>query len=117
MAKMFNIDGKVVQIDDGSGLETFTVAPNKARKPNWTEREVMALLEEYSKRKHVLKPKVGVVVSMNDRQICWSEIADVINTSEGVNSCYRSVKEVQKKFENLSNRMRTEFATAKGRQT
>ena len=113
--KMYNIDGKVMQMEDVSGLlETFTVAPNKPRKPNWTEREVMTLLEEYSRKKHILKPKIGVVVSMTDRQKCWCEIADVINTSEGINGRYRSVKEVHKKFENLSNRMRTEFATAKG---
>lgn len=111
---MYHNDGKMLQTEAAAGLERFTVAPNKARKPNWTEIEVMLLLEEYSKRKHIMRPTFGTVVSMTERQKCWSEISDVINTSEGINGCYRSVKEVQKKWENLSNRMRSEYATLKG---
>ena len=114
MANMYHIDGKIIQMEGDSGLEKFTVGPNKARKPNWTENEVILLLEEYSKRRHYMKPKFGTMVPMAERQKCWSEIADLINASEGMNGCYRSVKEVQKKWENLSNRMRSEFATVKG---
>ena len=114
---MYHMDGKIVQMDGDSGLEKFTVGPNKARKPNWTETEVMLLLEEYSKRRHFMKPKFGTMVPMNERQKCWADIAGVINTSQCSNGCYRSVKEVQKKWENLSNRMRFEFATAKGKST
>ncbi|KAG5275871.1 hypothetical protein AALO_G00125460 [Alosa alosa] len=71
----------------------------KARKPNWTEDEKVILLEEYRKRKTILKSKFDPTITANKKQRNWKEITAKINARSTVK---RSVPEIQKKLENLT---------------
>ena len=64
------------------------------RKPNWTEREQFVLLEEYEKRKVILKAKFSSSITSGDKNRAWQEIANIVNAG---NSVKRYIKEIQKK--------------------
>ena len=57
------------------------------RKPNWTDREKMILMEEYVKKKDVLRAKYS--------------------------SVKRKMKEIQKKWDNICSSAKTEFSHKK----
>jgi hypothetical protein len=63
------------------------------RKPNWTEREQFVLLEEYEKRKVILKAKFSSSITSGDKNRAWQEIANIVNAG---NSVKRDIKEIQK---------------------
>jgi hypothetical protein len=64
------------------------------RKPNWTDREQVVLLEEYEKRKVILKAKFYSSITSGDKNRVWQEIANIVNAG---NSVKRDIKEIQKK--------------------
>lgn len=71
----------------------------KTRKPNWSEEEKIILLEEYNKRKQILKSKFDPQITAHKKQRMWEEIAAKINSRSMIK---RSIQEVQKKYDNLS---------------
>ena len=62
------------------------------RKPNWTDREKIVLLEEYEKRKVILKAKFSSSITYGDKNRAWQEIANIVNAG---NSVKRDIKEIQ----------------------
>lgn len=52
----------------------------KTRKPNWSEEEKIILLEEYNKRKHILKSKFDPQIKANRKQQMRQEIATKIHS-------------------------------------
>ena len=71
----------------------------KARKPNWSEEEKIVLLQEYSKRKHILKSKFDPHITAHKKLRMWEEIATNINSRSLIK---RSISEIQKKYDNLT---------------
>jgi hypothetical protein len=59
------------------------------RKPNWTDRETVVLLEEYEKRKVILKAKFYSSITSGDKHRAWQEIANIVNAG---NSVKRDIK-------------------------
>ncbi|XP_067271404.1 myb/SANT-like DNA-binding domain-containing protein 4 isoform X2 [Pseudorasbora parva] len=73
---------------------------NKKRKPNWTEEEKCILLDEYGKRRAILKSKLNPQITAAKKNKQWEEITEKINARNlGVK---RTVSEVIKKYENVS---------------
>ena len=72
------------------------------RKPNWTDREKVELLEECEKRKAVLKAKFSSSITSADKNRAWQEIAG--------NSVKKDVKEIQKKWDNICGNAKTEVS-------
>ncbi|XP_077088336.1 uncharacterized protein LOC143740173 [Siphateles boraxobius] len=73
---------------------------NKKRKPNWTEEEKCILLDEYDKRKTILKSKLNPHVTAAKKQKQWEEITEKINARNL--DVKRTVQEVLKKYENIT---------------
>ena len=63
-------------------------------KPNWTDREKVVLLEEYEKRKVILKAKFSSTITSGGKNRAWQEIANIINAG---NSVKRYIKEIHGK--------------------
>ena len=63
------------------------------RKPNWTDREKVVLLEECEKRKAILKAKFSSSITSADKNRAWQEIANTVNAG---NSVKIDIKEIQK---------------------
>ncbi|KAK3598320.1 hypothetical protein CHS0354_029229 [Potamilus streckersoni] len=78
------------------------------RKPNWLDEERALLVEEYRKRKDILKAKYSRNVTTAMKKRAWEEICDIINTANP--NVPRSVKDVQKKWENLCNTAKHELS-------
>ena len=73
----------------------FVTVENKKiskRKPNWTDREKVVLLEEYAKRKVILKAKFSSSMTSGGKNKAWQEIANIENPR---NSVKRDIKEIQ----------------------
>jgi hypothetical protein len=51
-----------------SGLENKKISK---RKPNWTDREKVVLLEEYEKRKVILKAKFSSSITSGGKNRAW----------------------------------------------
>lgn len=67
---------------------------NKKRKPNWTEDEKCILLDEYGKRKAILRNKLNPVITAAKKHKQWEEITEKINAQNlGVK---RTISEVIK---------------------
>ena len=64
------------------------------RKPNLTDREKVVLLEEYEKKKVILKAKLSSTITSGDKNRAWQEIANTVNAG---NSVKIDIKEIQKK--------------------
>jgi len=77
------------------------------RKPNWTDREKVVLLEECEKRKAILKAKFSSSITSADNNRAWQEIANIINAG---NSVKKYVKEIQKKWDNICASAKTEVS-------
>ena len=54
------------------------------RKPNWTDREKVVLLEEYAKRTVTLKAKFSSSVTSGGKNRAWQEIANIVNAGNSV---------------------------------
>ena len=54
------------------------------RKANWTDREKFILLEEYEKRKAVLKAKCTSSITSADKPRAWQEITNISNAGNVV---------------------------------
>ena len=81
------------------------IKKNSKRKPNWTDREKVVLLEACEKRKAILKAKFSSSITSADKNRAWQEIANIIVTG---NSVKRDVKEIQKKWNNICGNAKTE---------
>jgi hypothetical protein len=68
------------------------------RKPNWTDREKVVLLEEYEKKQVILKEKFSSSITSGGKNRAWQEIANIVNAE---NSVKRYIKEMQKKWDNI----------------
>jgi hypothetical protein len=77
------------------------------RKPNWTDREKVVLLEEYEKRKIILKAKFSSSITSGDKNRAWQEIVNIVNAG---NSVKRDIKEIQKKWDNICATAKTEVS-------
>ncbi|XP_033754430.1 myb/SANT-like DNA-binding domain-containing protein 4 [Pecten maximus] len=79
-------------------LDIVRVTPRN-RKPQWTHKETQHLIREFDKRKLLLRPKPGEVVSSASKHRAWVEIAQAVNLTNP--HVHRTVSEVQKKWQNL----------------
>ena len=62
------------------------------RKPNWTDREIVVLLEE-RKREVILKTKFSSSKTSGGKNRAWEKIAHIVNAG---NSVKRDIKEIKK---------------------
>jgi len=90
----------------------FVTVENKKmskRKPNWTVREIVVLLEEYEKRKVIFKAKFSSSITSGGKNRAWQEIANIVNAG---NSVKRDIKEIhqQKKWDNICATAKTEVS-------
>ena len=77
------------------------------RKPNWTDREKVVLLEEYENRKVILKAKFSSSITSADKNRAWQEITNIINDG---NLVIKDVKEIQEKWDNICVNAKTEVS-------
>lgn len=63
----------------------------KARKPNWSEEGKVVLLEEFNKRKNIIKSKFNPHITAAKKQQQWEEITATINSR---NMVKRTVGEI-----------------------
>lgn len=84
---------------DLSHLYAFTGHKMRNRKPQWTHKETQYLIKEYDKRKIVLRPRKGQLVTAGSKHKAWVEIAQCVNLTNP--HVHRTVAEVQKKWQNL----------------
>ena len=78
------------------------------RKPNWTDREKVVLLEEYAKRKVILKAKFSSSITSRGKTRPWQEIANIVNAGNFVK---RDIKEIyKKKCDNICATAKTEVS-------
>ena len=63
------------------------------RKPNWTDREQIVLLEEHEKRKVILKAQLSWLITSGGKNRSWQEIANIVNAGNFVK---RVIKEIHK---------------------
>ena len=77
------------------------------RKPNWTNREQVILLEECEKRRVILKAKFSSSITSGNKNMAWQEIANIVNAG---NSVQRDIKEIQKKWDNICATAKTEVS-------
>jgi hypothetical protein len=54
------------------------------RKPRWTDREIVVMLEEYEKRKVIMKAKSSSSITSGDKNRVWHEIANLVNAGNSV---------------------------------
>lgn len=57
-------------------MENNNITENKKRKPNWTEDEKTILLEEYGKRKNIIKSRYNPSVTHVHKTKAWQEITE-----------------------------------------
>ena len=55
-------------------------------------------MEEYEKRKVILKAKFSSSISSGDKNRAWQEIAKIVNAG---NSVKRDIEEIKKKWDNI----------------
>jgi hypothetical protein len=65
------------------------------------------LLEEYEKRKVILKAKFSSSITSGDRNMAWQEIANIVNAGMSVK---RDIKEIQKKWDKICATAKTEVS-------
>jgi hypothetical protein len=63
------------------------------RKPNWTDREQIVLLEEHETRKVLLKAQLSWLITSGGKNRAWQEIANIVNAGNFVK---RDIKEIHK---------------------
>ena len=74
------------------------------RKANFTDEECLLLVEEYRARSHIIRANLSSKVMSRQKKAAWREIADSINTRNP--AVHRSVKNIRKKWNNLSSDMK-----------
>ncbi|XP_056004071.1 uncharacterized protein LOC130046623 [Ostrea edulis] len=78
----------------------------KARKPNWTERERLALVEAVRCREDRLFGKMkgaGGVKNSRVKESAWEEVAQFVNAQSETSQ--RGIEEVKKQYSNLKQRV------------
>lgn len=75
------------------------------RKQNWTDREKMILMEEYEKRKDVLRAK------FSSKNTSWNVITEAMNSQNP--SVKRNMKEIQMEWDNICSSAKTGFSHKK----
>ena len=87
-----------------STCTSVVMESNKDRKANFTDEECLLLIEEYRARSHIIRAQLGANVTSRQKKAAWQEIADAINARNA--SVHRSVKNIRKKWNNLSSEMK-----------
>ncbi|XP_071479792.1 uncharacterized protein, partial [Diadema antillarum] len=72
----------------------------RKRGPNWSEKEKKVLVDEYRKRRHILRPKGPGLTTVVDRETAWDEISSALKVVSGP-YIKRDVVDVRKKWDNL----------------
>ncbi|XP_072168928.1 uncharacterized protein [Diadema setosum] len=72
----------------------------RKRGPNWSEKEKKVLVDEYRKRRHILRPKGPGLTTVVDRETAWDEISTALKVVSGP-YIKRDVVDVRKKWDNL----------------
>ena len=83
-----------------------------ARQPNWTRQEKEILVEEFLKRKSILRGKFSSKLKSIDKQAAWTEITEAVNRSP-LSTFRRDEKTVQKKWDNLLSDAKKEISAYK----
>ncbi|XP_005095231.1 uncharacterized protein LOC101854077 [Aplysia californica] len=79
---------------------------NRVRKPNYTQEETIALLEQLHIYKHLLFRRSGPgALSYSQRADIWANIAQVVNAVP--NSAERTIEELKHRWKDMSHRART----------
>ena len=81
------------------------------RKPNWTDREKMILMEEYEKRKDVLRAKISSTITSSTKNTAWDEITEAMNSQNP--SVKRNMKYFLKEWDNICSSAKTKFSHKK----
>ena len=93
-----------IQIDSNSQVIDDMEGGKEIRKANFTQQEIIILIEEYRARESVLKGQLSSGVTNRERENAWREITDVINSSNP--NVKRSVANIKKKWNNLTSTMK-----------
>ena len=70
----------------------------KVRRPNFTEAEMLTLIEEVKKRGHVILSKLDNTVTAHSKEFAWEEVTSCVNA---VSTTKRKPDEVKTKFKDL----------------
>ena len=65
------------------------------------------MLEEYEKRKVILKAKFSSLKTSGDKHMAWQETVKIVNAGNFVN---RDIKEIQEKWDNICATAKTEVS-------
>ena len=74
---------------------TCSPPSKKVRRPNFTEVEVLTLIEEVKKREHVILSKLDNTVTAVSKEFAWEEVTSCVNA---VSTTKRKPNEVKTKF-------------------
>ena len=70
----------------------------KRRRANFTDKEILTLIEEVKKRKHVIMGKLDKTVTVQAKAIAWEEITKCVNL---VNDNHCNPNDLRVKFKDL----------------
>ncbi|KAM8868657.1 uncharacterized protein ACB058_006231 isoform 1-T2 [Synchiropus picturatus] len=92
-------------------MELLEGMSSRKRRPNWTDRECLFLIQLMQERRDVIRGKCNAGVTVIDKRQAWEEISLAINTA--FPQYHRTVSDCSKKWENLLAKTREEIKRQK----
>ncbi|KAM9813848.1 uncharacterized protein ACB057_003668 [Neosynchiropus ocellatus] len=92
-------------------MELLEGMSSRKRRPNWTDRECLFLIQLMQERRDVIRGKCNAGVTVIDKRQAWEEISQAINTA--FPQYHRTVSDCSKKWENLLAKTREEIKRQK----
>lgn len=80
----------------------------RSKAPNWTDEETLQLVHEVDLRKNIIQKKFSNDVTVQTKRKAWEEITLLLNSRFPHH--HRSSKEVKKRWDNVSTRMRRQYS-------
>ncbi|CAF3977980.1 unnamed protein product [Rotaria magnacalcarata] len=101
------------QPTDYSSIDAFHVG--RRRKPNFTDHEVINIIEQYDMYKELLHSREASKSVIAQKQAVWKQITDTLNASYP--QVERTVEDVRRKWKKLQSEAKREVAAYRAAQT
>ncbi|CAF3597678.1 unnamed protein product [Rotaria socialis] len=101
------------QPTDYSSIDAFHVG--RRRKPNFTDHEVINIIEQYDMYKELLHSREASKSVIAQKQAIWKQITDTLNASYP--QVERTVEDVRRKWKKLQSEAKREVAAYRAAQT
>lgn len=97
---------------DYSPIDSFHVG--RRRKPNFTDHEVLNIVEQYDVHKELLHSREASKSVIAQKQAIWKQITDILNTNYP--QVARTVEDVRRKWKKLQSEAKREVAAYRAAQ-